>query len=303
MKSGSPSGIVLVDKPEQMSSAAAVARIKKLTKAKKAGHAGTLDPEATGLLLCPVNKATRLSRFFLHGWKSYEALLVLGAETDTQDAAGRVTERRTVPELDPYRLQVVMDQFQGEISQIPPAYSALKHKGRPLYEYARNGHPVQKPARRVSIEHIALQRLEPPEVAFFLRCSAGTYIRTLCADIGRSLGCGAYLKTLRRTESCGFHVDEAWTPGKIEEMAAAGRIGDCLIPMSRALRGMAAHTADKALTNKIKYGKMIYLHDVDGMPETGYIKILDAEENLLAVLCREETGNNRLKYCCVFHHA
>ncbi|MFO7838340.1 MAG: tRNA pseudouridine(55) synthase TruB [Desulfosalsimonadaceae bacterium] len=302
MKNPSPGGIVLVDKPEQMSSAAVVARIKKLAKAKKAGHTGTLDPEATGLLLCPVNKATRLSRFFLHGWKSYEALLVLGVETDTQDAAGRVTERRTVPDLDASRLEAVIQQFQGEINQIPPAYSALKHKGRPLYEYARSGRPVHKPARQVTIERIALQKLELPEVALSLRCSSGTYIRSLCAEIGRSLGCGAYLKKLRRTENGGFNVSESWTLAKLGELADAGRFGEAMIPPAPALRGMPVHTADNALTEKIKYGKMIYLHDVDGMAETGYIKILDAEENLLAVLCREEADNERLKYCCVFHH-
>lgn len=303
MKSENPDGVLVVDKPENMSSAGVVKRIKRFPGIKKAGHAGTLDPLATGILLCPVNRATRLSRFFLQDWKTYEAVMLLGIETDTQDAAGTVTRSGEVPDMDMPAVKRAIAPFQGEIRQIPPVYSALKHKGRPLYEYARNGQPVQKPARRVSIEKIAVTGMNLPEIRLTVRCSSGTYIRTLCADIGHALGCGAHLKQLRRTQSSGFTIDEARGLDETEKQAADGRLPECLVPMAKALRTIPAHIADKALTERIKYGKMIYLNDIDGSAETDYLKILDPDENLLAVLSRDERVHpGRFQYCCVFHH-
>jgi len=304
MKSQAPSGILIVDKPENLTSASVVKRIKKFPEVKKTGHTGTLDPLATGVLLCPINQATRLSRFFLHGWKTYDALMVLGAETDTQDAAGTITRSLQVPPLDAAAIETAVKEFEGEISQIPPAYSALKHKGRPLYEYARNGQPVYKPARPVTIERIAITRVDLPEISLSIRCSSGTYIRTLCADIGHALGCGGHLKALRRTESSGFTIADARQLDEHEDLAAQGRLSESLIPMSKALGKIPAHIADKALTERIKYGKIIYLHEIDCIAETDYLKVLDPDENLLAVLYRGERGHpDRFDYCCVFHHA
>lgn len=303
MKNENPAGVLVVDKPENMSSAGVVKRIKRFPGIKKAGHAGTLDPQATGILLCPVNQATRLSRFFLQGWKTYDAVMLLGIETDTQDAAGTVTRSSEIPKIDKAAVENAIAPFQGEIRQMPPIYSALKHKGRPLYEYARNGQPVQKPARRVSIEKIAVNGMDLPEIRLTVRCSSGTYIRTLCADIGHALGCGGHLKQLRRTESSGFTIDEARGLDEYEKPAADGRLSECLVPMAKALRTIPAHIADKALTERIKYGKMIYLNDIDGTAETDYLKILDPDENLLAVLSRDERAHpGRFRYCCVFHH-
>ncbi len=303
MKSENPAGVLLVDKAENISSAGVVKRIKRFAGVKKAGHAGTLDPLATGILLCPVNQATRLSRFFLQGWKTYEAIMVLGVETDTQDAAGKITRSREVPPIDMPAVENAIIPFQGEIRQIPPVYSALKHKGRPLYEYARNGQAVQKPARGVSIDKIAVTGMDLPEICLTVRCSSGTYIRTLCADIGHALGCGAHLKQLRRTENSGFTIDEARGLDEHEKLAADGRLSECLVPMAKALRTIPAHIADKALTERIKYGKIIHLNDIGDTVETDYLKILDPDENLLAVLCRDERIHpGRFQYCCVFHH-
>ena len=301
MKYQQPSGILIVDKPERITSAAVVNRIKRFPEVIKAGHAGTLDPFATGVMLCLINQATRLSRFLLHGWKTYDAVMVLGVATDTQDATGNVIKKEPLPELGDQHIRAAAKRFLGEISQMPPVYSALKHNGKPLYEYARDGRPIQKPARRVTIDRIAIDSIDLPEVRFTVCCSSGTYIRTLCADIGQTLGCGAHLKDLRRTESSDFRIEEAEPLEKLEQAAAAGRLSEKIVPMADALRGMTAVTADKALTERIKYGKIIYQHDVDDIPETDYIKVLDTDKNLLAVLFR--SGNlDRLDYCCVFHH-
>ena len=297
-----PSGVLIVDKPANITSATVVNRIKRFSEVKKVGHTGTLDPFATGVMVCPVNQATRLSRFFLHGWKTYDALMRLGTETDTQDATGTVTQSREVPELDGRMIHAAVNRFLGEISQLPPAYSALKHKGRPLYEYARNGAPVQKPARTVTIDRISIESIDLPEIRFTVCCSSGTYIRTLCADIGTALNCGAHLKQLRRIESSGFGIDEAKPLTKLEDLAARGRLSEKIVPMAPALRGMSAYTADKALTERIKYGKIIYQHDVDDIPESDYIKIIDTQENLLAIISPTQYGE-RFDYCCVFHHA
>ena len=302
MTAEQPSGILIVDKPADITSATVVNRIKRFSEVKKVGHTGTLDPFATGVMVCPVNQATRLSRFFLHGWKTYDAVMVLGTETDTQDVTGTVIQTHKVPELDTQMIRAAVNRFQGEISQVPPAYSALKHKGRPLYEYARNGTPVHKPARTVTIDRISIESIDLPEIRFTAWCSSGTYIRTLCADIGTALGCGAHLKQLRRIESSGFRIDEAEPLTHLEDLAAKGRLSEKIVPMAHALRGMIAYTANKALTERIKYGKIIYQHDVDGIPESDYIKIIDAQENLLAVIAPDPNGD-RFDYCCVFHHA
>ena len=147
------SGILVVDKPAGLTSAKVVARVKKLLGARKVGHTGTLDPFATGVLICCINKATKLSRFFLKGWKKYTAVLHLGIETDTQDSTGSVISVVNAVALDERFIRTVFQQFEGTIEQVPPVYSALKHKGVPLYKLARNGKPVQKPARQVTIAY------------------------------------------------------------------------------------------------------------------------------------------------------
>ncbi len=197
-------GIFVIDKPENISSAAVVARLKKILGVRKAGHAGTLDPFATGVLVCCVNQATKLARFFLHSNKKYTAVLKLGVETDTQDLTGTVISRCEDINFDEKKIKSVFEKFKGAIEQVPPVYSALKHEGVPLYKLARQGKPVQKPPRPVFISCLNIIEINLPEISFEVSCSGGTYIRTLCADIGAELGCGGHLKELRRTESSGF---------------------------------------------------------------------------------------------------
>ncbi|MBC8208729.1 MAG: tRNA pseudouridine(55) synthase TruB [Desulfobulbaceae bacterium] len=209
-------GIFLIDKPIGPTSFAMVSRVRRQLKIKKVGHAGTLDPFASGLLiLCAGRPATRMISGIMEGTKEYLATLSLGIETTTLDPEGDIVSRQPVSPLSPAQIEACLAGFRGEQQQVPPMYSALKHKGKPLYTYARRGVEIERAPRLVMIE--ALERTGPEtelsgtgaELTIRVVCSKGTYIRTLAADIGRTLGCGAYLTALRRTRSGFFSVDQA----------------------------------------------------------------------------------------------
>lgn len=295
-------GILVVDKPENTTSAKVVAIVKKLLGAGKVGHTGTLDPFATGVLICCVNRATKLSRFFLQRNKRYRAVLRVGVQTDTQDSTGRVTSVCDDLGFSETEVRAAFEKFVGTVEQVPPVYSALKHEGVPLYKLARSGSPVQKPARRVEIFSIHIEEVRLPQVRFEVSCSSGTYIRTLCADIGAALGCGGHLETLRRIESCGFSLADALTLPVIRETASAGGLAGRLIRMSDALPHMPEHIADDDLIGKIKHGNTITRSEVPagaaGDPE-GPVKILDRRMDLIAVL-QYATEERRYRYCCNF---
>ena len=297
------SGVLVVDKPADITSAKVVARVKKLLDAKKVGHTGTLDPFATGVLVCCINRATKLSSFFLHGKKKYVAVLHLGIETDTQDSTGNITATCDDINFSEKAIRLVFERFEGSIEQFPPVYSALKFKGIPLYKLARSNRPVQKPARRVSILYIKILEIKAPFIRFEVACSAGTYIRTLCADIGASLGCGGHLKELKRIESSGFNLSEAVTLKELEDLDVSEKLFDRIIRMPKALKGMPAHVADKALEKKIMHGNILtkndLRHETIDIPES-FIKILDTNNDLIAVL-KYTKDKNRYKYCCVFN--
>ena len=254
-------GVLIIDKPEGMSSAQVVGRVKRHLQASKVGHAGTLDPFATGVLVCLINRATRLAQFLLRGNKQYEAVLRLGVATDTQDPTGHVVGERPVPNFSEEDLQKVFRQYVGTIEQIPPAYSALKYNGVALYKLARRGCAIQKPARRVHIERLKLSSVALPEVHFTVTCSAGTYVRTLCADIGQALGCGGHLSALRRTMSSGFSIEEAMSLEAFNRFAADSQSVVSVVPMGAALRDMPTLRADRAVAAKIKCGGKIDIED------------------------------------------
>lgn len=204
------SGIFLVDKPTGPTSFWVVKQVRRILKIKKVGHAGTLDPFASGLLIvCAGRPATRIISQLMDGEKEYVAKLALGVETDTHDREGEVVARRAVPEL---KMEVVADclaGFVGEQLQIPPSFSALKHKGKPLYYYARRGIEVKREPRPVEIKSIECLALEPESLTIRVVCGKGTYIRVLAADIGRALGCGAHLSELRRLRSGMFSAADS----------------------------------------------------------------------------------------------
>ena len=297
-------GILLVDKPAGITSAKVVARIKKIFGARKVGHTGTLDPFATGILVCCINRATKLARFLLHGNKKYEAVLHLGIETDTQDSTGIVTSTCDNVLFSEIKIRSVFNQFEGSIEQIPPVYSALKWKGTPLYKLARSGKPVQKPARRITIFNIEILGINLPLIHFSISCSAGTYIRTLCSDIGKFLGCGGHLKELRRIQSGGFSITEAVKLSEIENFALSEKISDRITSMSNALQDMPEHIADKGLAEKIMHGNIITKKDLrPAHTETSesFIKIVDINNDLIAVL-KHTKESDRYGYCCVFNN-
>ncbi len=276
--------------------------------AQKVGHTGTLDPFAEGVLVCCINDATRLARFLLAGHKTYVATLKLGVETDTQDATGTVTASQAVTDCSEQRITSTVNKFKGRIKQRPPVYSALKHKGIPLYKLARQGRPVQKPARSVHIFKIKILEIKLPLVHLEVACSAGTYIRTLCADIGKQLGCGGHLLALKRTQSCGFNVQQAISLPQLEKRALVGEINGCLISMADALVDMPACTAGQNLIKKIRHGQPIGRTDLDTdrmsenfMKQTDHLKIVDADNVLLAVLTVKK-NQKEFAYACVFQN-
>lgn len=204
-------GVVLVDKPPGVTSFGIVQKVRRLLGVKKVGHAGTLDPFASGLLIiCAGRPATRIIDRFMDGRKSYRASIQLGAETETLDPEGMVTTTASVPELTEQEIDACLQSFVGPQLQAPPPFSAAKHKGKPLYYYARQGVMVQKEAKPIDIYSIDCIGYEQKSHRLHCEivCSRGTYIRVLAADIGKRLGCGAFLQELRRTESSGFSVEE-----------------------------------------------------------------------------------------------
>ncbi len=296
-------GFVVIDKPENLSSARVVSHVKRTLGAKKVGHAGTLDPFATGVMVCCVNRATRLARFFLGGDKKYEALLQLGLETDTQDATGNRISESQVPDYTEAEIQDVFGSFTGPLDQIPPVYSALKHKGVPLYKHARRGKPIQKPARQIVVLALEITEIQLPYIQFEVTCSAGTYIRTLGADIGNALGCGGHLKTLRRTQSSGFSIADAMTLEAFEKRATVEMFSRYAVGMTEALRDMPEWAAGKDLKSKIVNGvpltqKDVALKELPGKEQ--FIKIIDENRALLAVIEQDETPGE-YHYCCVFN--
>lgn len=207
--------VINLNKPENISSQQAVLRVKKLFPAKKAGHAGTLDPIATGVLLVCLNEATKITRFLSDLEKEYHVRLKLGERTDTFDSTGRTLEKRDFQAVGENDLRRILESFQGDIEQTPPMFSAVKVGGKPLYKLARNGISIDRPARSVHISSISLTGFTLPYVELRVGCSKGTYIRTLCDDIGNSLGTGAHMVALQRTKTGHFRLEDSVTMGDL----------------------------------------------------------------------------------------
>jgi tRNA pseudouridine55 synthase len=294
-------GIIAVHKPEGMSSAHLVSCLKKILGIKKIGHTGTLDPFATGLMICGVNKGTRLSRFFLDGEKRYTARLYLGVETDTQDLTGKVIRenRAGVLDIDPQTIIQVVESFKGKQQQVPPIFSALKHNGKPLYEYARRGTPVIKPARDIEILDIRVADIHLPEVDIEVFCTSGTYIRTLGNDIGNKLGCGAHLTALCRTQTCGFSLDDAIDLDQLMSMDTDSA-RDLMIPMAEAVGHLSAITADAVMEEEIRTGRKIPVSDVlqNNNPDSDCIRVLNDQNELIAIVTPDKS-RSFYNYSCV----
>lgn len=224
-------GLLIIDKPKGWTSHDVVAKIKGKLRAKKAGHLGTLDPLATGLLLIALDRATKFASFLDAGYKEYYAAMKLGEETDTYDSEGSLVKAGDAGPVREDDIKRVLDSFRGTIMQVPPMYSAIKKDGTPLYKLARRGVTIEREARQVEIREIEAIRVEPPNVEFRVVASKGTYVRSICHDAGRMLGCGAHMTTLRRTKSGPFSVEGALNPGSEKE-----ELEKRVIPLMEALK-------------------------------------------------------------------
>jgi len=293
-------GVLVIDKPEGLTSAKTLEHIKRHLGIKKAGHAGTLDPFATGVLVCCLGQATRLSRFFLKAHKVYEGTITLGVETDTLDCTGNTMVRREVDGIAAADVQTLFSRYHGASQQVPPVFSALKHEGVPLYKLARAGKPVTKPPREIFIDEMILLSMNLPHLRFRVRCSAGTYVRVLASDIGKALGCGGHLSSLRRLESGCFSLDMAMDLSELRNAAGDAGVRDCLISMTDALYGMPEFQAEEGLALRIMQGKPIGRADlplIQGKGFGGYLKVVDQNRHLLAVL--DVSDPDAVSYCCV----
>ncbi|MGC9451200.1 MAG: tRNA pseudouridine(55) synthase TruB [Oceanipulchritudo sp.] len=229
-------GVLLVDKPEGLTSHDVVDRVRHKLKMKRVGHAGTLDPNATGLLIILVGKATKLSQYLMGLDKTYEGVITLGTETTTQDAEGEVVEQKPVPQLTGEEVKEHMKAFIGDQYQTPPMFSAKKQGGVPLYKLARKGKTVEREPRFIHVASFKLDRWESPEIEFSLTCSKGTYVRTIAHDLGHRIGCGAYLKELRRTDIERFRIEDSIELETFEELPLE-EIKAWLIPPYQAVPG------------------------------------------------------------------
>jgi tRNA pseudouridine55 synthase len=257
-------GILLIDKPEGMTSAAVVRTVKKTLAADRVGHLGTLDPFASGLLPICLGEGTKIAQFLMVERKAYQGTIRLGSETDTYDLTGTVTRTAPVPALSPEMLQVLVHRFSGESWQTPPMYSALKHQGTPLYKLARQGVEIEREPRKIVIEQFVLNAIADDLLQFSLVCSKGTYIRTLALDIGQALGCGAHLATLRRTAFGSFDITQAIPLDQCASLLARGALP--VLSLTTALREYPAVNITPEVETLVRQGRQAVLSQILGQP-------------------------------------
>ncbi len=261
------SGVVIINKSEGLSSFAAVSRVKRLFSADKAGHTGTLDPLATGVLPVLIGRAVKASEYMLTSDKHYSATLLLGITTDTEDITGNVITKCDTLPTEAEVLKAIAD-MRGNSMQIPPMYSAIKVGGKKLYDIARAGGEIERTPREITVYEIKAKRLSDAEYKIDVHCSKGTYIRTLCADIGKSLGVGGVMKTLTRTEASGFSLEEAHTVEELEMMSAEER--DAIIyPTEYIFKDVRKITLDPFFARLARCGVEIYLKKANISAELG----------------------------------
>lgn len=267
-------GIVIVDKPVGLSSNAVLQRVRRVYRARKAGHTGSLDPLASGVLPLCFGEATKLSGFLLDAAKTYEVTGRLGAQTATGDLAGDVVASGPIPKLAADELEILLSKFRGEIDQIPPMYSALKHEGKRLYKLARKGETVERPARRVTIHDLELLGRQDCEMTLRVSCSKGTYIRTLVEDIGAAMGSCAHVVSLRRIAAGPFGVAEAVPLDQLESPEAdAAFLAGQLMPVDSGIPGMARVDLDAEAAGRLRQGQLVPAPAGTAPPEPGVVKI------------------------------
>lgn len=286
MTKGALDGVLVIDKPRGPTSFDVVQRVRRALAAAKAGHTGTLDPMATGVLPVCVGDATRIAQFLTDGDKAYEAQLLLGAETDTLDAEGQVTATAPVPPLDRAMLEVAFEKFRGTFLQRPPMFSAVRVEGKRLHELARKGEEVEREAREVTVRSLVLLDFSQDTVRFSVEASKGFFVRVLAQELGKALGTLGHLTALRRTKSAGFTLAQAVPLAEVEAKGAA--IGAALVSEAKALEALPALTVSAGEAQKVRHGGL-----VEVAPRPGLWRIVGPEGELLAVA---EVERGRLRY-------
>lgn len=289
-------GVLNVHKPTGPTSHDVVNRIRRIFSIKRVGHAGTLDPMASGVLVVCLGKATRIVEYLTSTQKEYKAVLTLGITTDTQDSTGSLISQCDASNISVGDVRRAACEFIGEIEQVPPMISAIKYQGKPLYKHAREGRTIERQARLVTIYSIGVgqkwicgEGTATRDIELTVGCSAGTYIRTLCADIGEALGCGGVMSSLRRTRVGQFGIDNAVSLEKLQQAGIEGRLLQYLTPMSEALADMPGMEISEIEAQRIEHGMPI---GVDTNIPTGEPIRLTNKGNLLAIgmVAESETG-------------
>jgi tRNA pseudouridine55 synthase len=288
-------GLLVVDKPEGITSLDVVREIKHRFGVKKAGHIGTLDPFATGVLPIVINEGTKLVPFLREGPKEYEVTLRLGEETNTDDWTGKVVMSKPWEGVQPEKVEALIHTFLGKIRQTPPMFSAIKMQGKPLYRLARKGIEVERKEREVEIYNIQMKEIELPLVHFKVSCSKGTYIRTLGRDIGRKIGCGAHLLRLRRIRSGPFTLGQAITWERLKDLSKPDALHSWLISLSAALPSLPEMIGDEQLVKKVRFGKEMIVQDLSlqtlpAFEKGQWLKMSSPQEGLVAILKSEVKG-------------
>ena len=249
-------GVFLLDKPQGMSSNDIMQKVKRVFQANKAGHTGALDPLATGMLPICLGEATKFSQFLLDADKRYVVTAKLGERTDTSDAEGQVVETRSV-NVETSQILTALEQFRGDILQVPTMFSALKHNGKPLYEYARAGITVEREARPITIFEINFIEYQAPSLTLEVHCSKGTYIRTLVDDLGEVLGCGAHVTVLRRTAVADYPTEKMMTWDALQALAEQGDLDQHLLPIDTAVSKLPALKLNAEQSKGIGFGQRV----------------------------------------------
>lgn len=287
-------GILNVYKEKGYTSHDVVAKLRGILGQKKIGHTGTLDPDATGVLPVCLGKATKLCDMLTDKDKCYDAVLLLGKETDTQDASGNVICTKDLSGIGEESVRQIINSFIGGYDQVPPMYSALKVNGRKLYELAREGKTVERKARRVELYDIHIRETAIPRVHMKVHCSKGTYIRTLCHDIGQKLGCGACMETLIRTKAGVFEIEGSHTLKDIEEKKNTGRLTDIIVPIDAMFPDYVKIAAEKEWEERIRNGASFPAKDAaerSGLSDLERVRVYDQEGTFIGIYKYEKEQN------------
>lgn len=283
-------GVFLLDKPQGMSSNDIMQKVKRIFQANKAGHTGALDPLATGMLPICLGEATKFSQFLLDADKRYLVTAKLGERTDTSDAEGQIVETRDVKVKTP-EILTALEQFRGDILQVPTMFSALKHNGKPLYEYARQGITVEREARPITIFELNFIEYNAPYLTLEVHCSKGTYIRTLVDDLGELLGCGAHVTMLRRTAVADYPTEKMldWhTLQSLAEQQDLSSLDALLLPMDTAVAKLPALTLNESQTQGIGFGQRIKFDNPNRLQ--GQVRLFSYENRFLGVAVIDENN-------------